>query len=34
MNADVREGMSGRHAAAVIAVSIAIMAAILFLAPQ
>jgi hypothetical protein len=34
MSAGVREGSSGRHALIVIVVSIAIMTALLFLAPQ
>lgn len=34
MNANVREGISGRHALIVIIASVAIMATMLFLAPQ
>ena len=34
MNTEIREGISGRHALIVIVASIAIMAAMLFLAPQ
>ena len=34
MSADVREGISGRHALIVITASLLMMAATLFLAPQ
>jgi hypothetical protein len=34
MSTGIREGISGRHALVVIVASVAIMAAMLFLAPQ